>query len=263
MLLLPPAAEPLIAPFAAAFTRPTYDRFLTLLVGVIVTNGRRTVSHILRVVAALAPGHASSYHRFFSRARWSLWPLGHVLAAAVLAILPADQPVLLAADDTVAQHRGRKVYGKGCHRDAVRSSWGKLIHKWGHRWVVLAVLVKFPFAQRPWALPVMCALYRPPEMSRREKRRHKVPSDLARQLVAALLRWFPSRRFILLGDGHFSGIVLADFARRRCRRRAHRLTVIGRLRADAALYARPSKASRRQRGRRQIKDASCGIPASK
>src|SRR5437016_3792079 len=153
MLTLPRAAEPLIAAFAPAFTRPSYLRFVTLLVGAIVTGGRRTVTRILWTVRSLAAGagHPSSYHRFFSRSRWGMWPLARVLAAAVLALVPADQPVVLAADDTVAQHRGKRVYGKGCHRDAVRSAWGKLVLKWGHRWVVLAVIVKFPFAARPWA----------------------------------------------------------------------------------------------------------------
>src|SRR5262249_7063630 len=33
----------------------------------------------------------------------------------------------------------------------------------GHKWVVLAILVRFPFAARPWALPVLAALYHSPE----------------------------------------------------------------------------------------------------
>ena len=81
MLLLPPAAEPLIGAFASAFTRPTYRRFVLLLVGTIVTCGRRTVSRILWTVRSLIEGHPCSYHRFFSKATWSLWPLGKVLAA--------------------------------------------------------------------------------------------------------------------------------------------------------------------------------------
>ena len=71
-----------------------------------------------------------------------------------------DGPVSLAGDDTVDEHRGAKVYGKGCHRDPVRSTHSYTAYRWGHKWVVLAILVQFPFATRPWALPVLVALYR-------------------------------------------------------------------------------------------------------
>jgi hypothetical protein len=243
MLVLPPAAEPLIAAFAPAFTHPTYRRFVLLLVGVIVTGGRRTVSHILWTVRSLVAGHPSSYHRFFSTAQWSLWSLAKVLVLAVAELTPPGEPILVAGDDTVAEHCGKKVYGKGCHRDAVRSGRGWTARKWGHRWVVLSILVKLPFASRRWALPVICVLYLPPKTSSQQKRRHKVPSQLAQSLLAALLHWLPQRRFVFLGDGQFSGHELADFARRH----RDRLTLIGRLRGNACLYRKPP--ARRGSGR--------------
>jgi hypothetical protein len=235
MLSLPHAAEPLIEAFAPAFTHPTYQRFVLLLVGTIITSGRRTVSHILWTIRSLVDGHPCSYHRFFSKAQWSLWMLAKALVLAVVALIPPDEPVMVAGDDTVAEHNGRKIYGKACHRDAVRSGRGWTVRKWGHRWVVLSILVKLPFASRRWALPVLCALYLPPAMSSKDKRHHKAPSELAQSLLAALMHWLPERRFIFLGDGHFSGHELADFACRHPRR----LTLIGRLRARACLYARP------------------------
>jgi len=241
MLVLPPAAEPLIRSFAGGFTRPSFARFALLLVGAIVTFGRRTVSRILWTLgsAARGAGHPSSFHRLFSRARWGLWPLARTLAAAVLELLPADVPVRLAVDDTVLGHRGKRVWGKGCHRDAVRSAKGThTVPKWGHRWVVLAVLVRLPFApRRPWALPVLCALYRPPGVDRELGRRHKTPCDLARGLVAAVLHWFPGRRFVLLGDGGFASHGLAWF----CHRHRARLTLVARGRPDLNLYALPPR----------------------
>ena len=75
----------------------------------------------------------------------------------------------MAGDDTVDEHRGAKVYGKGCHRDPVRSTHSYTAYRWGHKWVVLAILVKFPFATRAWALPVLVALYRNPEKAPKAK----------------------------------------------------------------------------------------------
>lgn len=253
MLTLPRAAQPLLLSFSIAFSRPSFQRALTLLIGAALTMGRRTVTNTLWTVRAIAPGHFSSYHRLFSRASWSLWPLGKVLAAAVLRWIPQDQPVLVAADDTVAQHRGAKVYGKARHRDAGRSSHSLTVWKWGHKWVVLAIVVQFPFAARRWALPVLCALYRSKEQNQAEGRRHKTPAQLARQLMAALIHWFPRRRFVFLGDGGFGSHELARFFHRH-RRHA---TLVSRCHPDAALYAPPT---RNKIGRPRIKGRKLPSP---
>jgi DDE superfamily endonuclease len=235
MFALPREAALLLA-FRPAFTRPTFERFLLLAVGTIVAMGRRTVSRVLWPVRSLLRGHPSSYHRFFSARRWSPWPLGKVLAAAVLEWVPPEQPVLVAVDDTVVGHRGKRVYAAGCHRDAVRSNTsGRVVTKWGHRWVVLAVLVRFPFSSRPWALPVLAALWRDADLDQREQRRHRTPVRLTMGLVSALMHWFPRRHLILLGDGSFSSHELARF----CRRHRRRLTLIARCDEDVNLYAVP------------------------
>ncbi|MDY3550939.1 hypothetical protein R5W24_000008 [Gemmata sp. JC717] len=73
----------------------------------------------------------------------------------VLDRLLPDGPVRLVGDDTVDGHTGPHVYGKARHRDAVRSPHSGTAFRYGHKWVVLAVPVKFPFATRPWALPAL------------------------------------------------------------------------------------------------------------
>src|SRR5450759_373468 len=99
MLSLPKAAEPLLNRFSIAFTKPTFQRALVLFVGLLLTCGRHTVTGALWTARTLCRGHFSDYHRVFSRARWSPWTLGKVLAAMVLELVPADQPVLCDVDD--------------------------------------------------------------------------------------------------------------------------------------------------------------------
>ena len=113
------------------------------------------------------PRRPSSFHSVLSRRRWSTLALARILARFILDHWVPDGPVYLAGDDTVDEHRGAKVYGKGCHRDPVRSTHSYTAYRWGHKWVVLAILVSFPFATRPWALPVLVALYRSPEKAAR------------------------------------------------------------------------------------------------
>lgn len=255
MLCLPQAAEPLLMSFSVAFTQPTFQRILPLIVGAIVTTGRRTITHILWTVRSIVPGHYSDYHRVFSRAPWSLWVLGKILAAAVLGRIADDQPVLVAMDDTTAQHRGKTVYGKGCHHDAVRSSHTHTVWRWGHRWIVLAISVQLPFTSRRWALPVLAALYRTKELDKNEGRRHKTAPDLARQLMAVLIHWFPHRRFVFLGDGGYASHDLARF----CHRHRRHATLVSRFHGDANLYLPPPKRSKRP-GRPRVRGDKLPAP---
>jgi hypothetical protein len=163
MLVIPDFAQPVLSSFTPVFYHPTYQRFLVLLVAAVLTTGRRTVSNLLRTAASWAPGDPSSYHRVFSKRRWSTLTLARILSRYILAHWAPDGPIPLAGDDTVDEHRGATVYGKGCHRDPVRSTPSYTAYRWGHKGVILAILVKFPFAARPWALPVLVALYRNPE----------------------------------------------------------------------------------------------------
>ena len=256
MFSIPQAAEPLIQEFAGAFTQPTYPRFVVLLLGAILTTGRRTISNLLRTVQAPAAGHPSSYHRVLSRRRWSTWHLARVLAAYILRHWVPEGPVPLCGDDTVDEHRGKKVYGKACHRDAVRSTHSFTAFRWGHKWVVLAIGVKFPFAKRPWALPVLVALYRSKEWDEKHGRCHKTPSELMRPLLAVMIHWFPQRTFVFAGDGGYGTHELATFA---CRQ-GSRLTLVSRFYPDANLYAPPPIVKGKAKGRPRKKGRKLPTP---
>jgi DDE superfamily endonuclease len=208
---VPAPARSLFDSLAGAFTRPTFLHFVVLALATILTIGGRNVCKLLRTLGVLAPGHPSSYHRVFSKRRWSPFTLARQLTGWVLDHLVAEGPVRLAGDDTVDEHTGDKVFGKGCHRDPVRSTHNYTAFRWGHKWVVLAVLVRFPFTRRLWALPVLVALYHSKKDDEANNRRHKTPERLLRQLLCLLLRWFRHRRFILTGDGNYAAHELACF----------------------------------------------------
>jgi DDE superfamily endonuclease len=130
-------AMPVLTMFRPAFSTPTYHRFLVLVLAAILTTGRRTVTNLLRTVRAQAPGHVSSYHHVFSQRRWSAWALARILITFLLDYVVSLGPVLLAGDNTVTEHPGPKVFGKGRHRDGVRSTHTYTAYRWGHKWVVL------------------------------------------------------------------------------------------------------------------------------
>jgi DDE superfamily endonuclease len=278
MLVIPSFAQPSLGPFAPVFLQPTYQRFLVPLVAATLTTGRRTVSHLLRTVPGLAPGDPSSSHRVFSKRRWSALLWARLLAKFLLDHHVADGPIFRAGDDTVDEHRGAKVHGTGCHRDPVRSTHSFTAYRWGHKGVVLTILVQFPFAVRPWALPVLVALYRSADQAEAKaktktktktkkvkdkikakakrrargkaatatpKRRHKTPSELMRQLLAVLIPWFPDRQFVCAGDGGPGTHALARFAHRH---RRH-LSLVRLFDPDAHWYDPPPAVVGKRNGR--------------
>ncbi len=149
-------------------------------------------------------------------------------------LLPAG-PVILVGDDTVDGHKGKCVYGKARHRDPVRSSHSYTVWRYGHKWVVLAVLIKFPFATRPWALPVLIDLYRSVEDDRKRNRPHRTPAQIMCVLVRVLLIRFPNRTFVFAGDSGYGTHEVTRFGQRH----RDRLTLVSKLHPDANLFDPP------------------------
>jgi hypothetical protein len=228
-----------------------------LALAAILTVGGRTIAHLLRTLGALAPGHPSSYHRALSHRRFSSLQLARRYAAAVLDRFAPSGPVALAGDDTVTEHPGDQVYGKGCHRDPVRSTHSFTAYRWGHKWVVLAMLVRVSFSRRRWALPLMASLYRPEEkgVDGVSRRAHKTPVDLLAQMLRLLIRWFPDRRFLCCADGNYAAHELAELAA------AHpqRLTLVSKFYAEANLFEPPPPYS--GHGRPRVKGQELPKPA--
>jgi hypothetical protein len=234
-MILPPEARPLLVGLAPAFTHPTFRRFTLLLAAAILTQGRHTVANLIRTLGPLAPGHLTDYQRLLSRAPWSGVRLGCALTGFILNHLVPEGTVTLVGDDTVDGHPGRRVYGKARHRDPVRSTHAYTAWKYGHKWVVLAVLVRIPGAARPWALPVLVDLYRSEEDDRRRSRPHRTPAQLMCRLLRLLLIRFPGRRFLFAGDAGYGSHEVARFVHRH----RDRLTLISKLHAEANLFEPP------------------------
>ncbi len=226
---------PLLSLFAPAFTAATFARAQLLGVAAILTTGRRTVANLLRTVADLTEGDPSCYHRVLSLAHWSGLTLAALLTRFIIRHFWPQGRIRLAGDDTVTEHPGRKVHGKARHRDAVRSSHSYTAWRWGHKWVVLAILVQFPFARRPWALPVLVTLYRSPQDNKARGRPHKTPAQLMQRLLRLLLRWFPDRQFVFAGDSGYGSHEVASLAHHS----QGRLVVVSKFPADANLYEAP------------------------
>src|SRR3954453_10690078 len=110
---LPPEILAVLDAFAPLFSSRTWPHARTLVVGTILVNGRRTVASALRVMGLADHAHFTNYHRALNRDAWSLLAAARLLLGLILAALPPDAPLLLAADDTVERRNGRRIDARG------------------------------------------------------------------------------------------------------------------------------------------------------
>ena len=159
-LIVPPTLAVLLTAFTSCFQERSYLTFQWLVLGWVECQGRHTITTVALASGALRQRHISVFHRFFSRASWSLDALGHGLFGLALAWVPADQPLVVLGDDTLARKGGKSIALASMHHDPLLSSARKPFSSFGHVWVVLALWVPLPFGSgRGFALPVLFRLY--------------------------------------------------------------------------------------------------------
>jgi hypothetical protein len=246
--------DPLVDELRPAFTQPSYGTSCELLLAWLLCLGK----HTLRRTAENAhpdrvPDHSrrhglDTYYNFFERSAWTPKSLAHRVAVLIITRLQFLGVITLLVDDTLAHKRGKSVWGLGWFRDAVASTKKRVATASGHNWVVLAVAVCLPVTGVPiLALPLLARLHLPGTGQ---------PScaDLTRAMLAEVLGWWPDRRFTLVGDGAYATkSLLANLD--------ERVTFVGRLRGDAALYdPRVPAAQKGQRGRKAKKGARLPKP---
>jgi hypothetical protein len=243
---LPAEMIVLLAPFAQLFSDRVWLHAQVLVVGAILAPGKRTISSCLRVMGLAWESHFTNYHRVLNRATWSALQASKILLGLIVVLLvPAGVPVVLGADDTVERRSGRKITAKGCYRDAVRSSRKHVVKCFGLKWVSLMVLVPVPWARRVWALPFLAALCQP--KGKAHKGRHKTSVDWVRQMMKQARRWLPTRLLVLVVDGGFAAVALALACV------DSQVTLVARLRLDAALSHPPAPQPPSKRGRKPTK----------
>src|SRR5919112_1077337 len=230
MPYLPARFAAVILAFAPLFVHRSWRHARVLLIGAILTPGRRTVASVLRIMGRSGERRFVNYHRVLSRASWCPRAGARILLGLLVDTFVPDGPIVMAVDDTIERRRGRRITAKGIYRDPVRSSDAHFVKTSGLRWMSLMMLAPIPWAGRIWALPVLTALAPSERFCRERGRRHKTLLDWGRQIALQARRWLPGRPLILVADSSFAALAFLDAMRRAG------ITTVTRLRLDAALY---------------------------
>lgn len=186
----------------------------------------------LRAVGLIDERHFTTYHRLLNRAVWSPLQLSRILFGMIIdAFIAADQPLIIAIDDTLERRFGRRVAHKGIYYDAVRSKPGHPATTTGIRWLSCTAIIRLPWSSRPWALPFLTIPAPSLAVSTILGARHRTLPERAARLVRLLRRWLPDRPIVLVGDSGFGVVELALACRQA------KVTWVARMRMTAALYA--------------------------
>lgn len=244
MFTLAPEIQSILAAFAPLFTSPVWPHAQTLLIGAILCTGKRTVTSALRVMGLKDEKRFTNFHRVLNRSKWNLLCGSKILLGLLVALLPTSWPVIIAVDETIECRKGEKIEIKGCYRDAVRSSKSKVVHCFGVKWIAMMLIVPLPWAKRTWAAPFLTVPAPSKSANAANHKRHKTTVDWTCQMIKLVRRWIHTRAIVLVGDGAYAAVSLALC----CAGLPLPVTLVSRLRLDAALYDFPPKQRAGKRG---------------
>jgi len=249
---LPHDVLSIIKVFAPLFSKRVWQRAQVLLIGAILTPGRRTVAAVLRVMGLSEERRFKNYHRVLSRTRWSGLACSRLLLGLLIQAFAWQGPLVMGLDDTIERRWGRKIAARGIYRDPVRSTRGHFVKASGLRWLSLMLLVPIPWSHRIWALPFLTLLCPSERYYQHYRRAHRSLTERARQLLRLVRRWLPTRPIVVVADQSFSALELLAAVT------GDRFSIVTRLRLDAALYEpapppRPGRSGRpRKKGKRLL-----------
>lgn len=228
--------------FAPLFSKPVFERVKVLLMGAILSPRSRTVTNALRVMGLSHEKHFQNYHRVLNRALWNSLASSKVLLNLLCQTFRLKDELVIGFDDTIERRRGKQIKAKGIYRDPVRSSKSFFVKTSGLRWLSFMLLTEVPFARKVWALPFLTVLCPSERYDEERGIRHRKLTDRARQAMLLIKRWLPKSRLVFVGDASYAALDLLSAVK-------DQVTVVSRLRLDAALYRKARARRKHQLGR--------------
>jgi len=221
-------------------------RLAVIFAGIIFAKGRKTITSWFRA-AGIQKRYKAFYYFIGSIGRKTETVATILFEIMTNLIYSKDDKVLMAIDDGPTKRYGPKVQGAGIHRNPTTTPDGaKFIY--GHLWVTISAVVRHKF----WAtigLPFLAKMYV------RAKDIAKVPTENLigfqnkLQQAVELVTWASScckwlgKQLWIVTDG---GFTKARFLKPAIRMG---VTIITRLRKDAALHTLLKPVKKRKRGR--------------
>ncbi len=246
---LSPAPCQWFARLASVLDRRSAPRLALLLLGAVLARGRRTVTSWIRA-AKLSDQFRSCYTAVAAAGKKADRIAAHLVTEAIKPLVAGADRLTLALDDTPTTRYGPHVQGAGVHHNPTPGPAGSP-YLYGHVFVVLGLLVAHP----SWgtiALPLLARLYVRAKDLIGIDPEHRPAFRTKLELAVELLRWAKlwlgplAKPFWVVADGAYAK---ATFLKET---KTMGMTVVSRLRKDAALRTVPGPRPPGRRGRPRI-----------
>ena len=237
---------------ASVLDRRSAPRLVLLFLGAVLARGRRTVTSWIRA-AGLSPPFRSCYTAVAAAGKKADQIAAQLLIAVIKPLVKQSERLTLARDDTPTPRYGPHVQGAGIHHNPTPGPAGSA-HVYGPVFVVLGLLIK----HTAWGVIAL------PLLARLDVRQKDLPSidpkhrpEFRTKLVMAveLLQWASTvltalgKPIWVVADGAYANAPFLQPAM------AMGMTVVSRLRNDAALWSVPGPPRKGRRGRPRIDGA--------
>ncbi len=230
---------------AAALDRRSAPRLALLFLGAVLARGRRTVTSWIRA-AGLSAQFRPCYTAVAAAGKKAGTIAAHLVLTVIKPLASGAERLTLALDDTPTQRYGPHVQGAGIHHNPTPGPAGAP-YVYGHVFVVLGLLLN----HKAWgtiALPLLARLYVRKKDLPGIDAKHRPAFRTKLELAVELLRWAKTwlgllgRPLWVVADGAYAK---KDFLKPA---KDLGMTVVSRLRCDAALWSVPPVVPVGQRG---------------
>jgi hypothetical protein len=234
---------------ASALDRRSAPRLALLFLGAVLARGRRTVTSWIRA-AGLSGQFRPCYTTVAAAGKQADNVAARLALEAVKPLVADADRLTLALDDTPTERYGPHVQGAGIHHNPAPGPAGSP-YVYGHVFVVLGLLVH----HKAWgtiALPLLARLYVRKKDLPGIDPKHRPPFRTKLELAVELLRWAKTWLGLLgkplwaVADGAYAKAPFLKEAK------SLGMTVVSRLRKDAALWTVPEPRPQGRRGRPRI-----------
>jgi hypothetical protein len=230
---------------ASALDRRSAPRLALLFLGAVLARGRRTVTAWIRA-AKLSDEFRPCYTAVAAAGKKAETIAAYLVLAVVKPLVSRVERLTLALDDTPTRRYGPHVQGAGVHHNPTPGPAGSP-YVYGHVFVVLGLLVSHP----SWgviALPLLARIYVRKKDLPGIGPKHRLEFRTKLELAVELLRW--AKKWLGLLKKPIWVVADGAYAKAAFLKPAKELgmTVVSRLRCDAALWSLPQAVPVDQRG---------------
>ncbi len=224
-------------------------RLIRLFLGAVLAAGRRTVTSWLRA-AGITDEFRAAYNTVAAAGKRTDLMAARLAHSALKPMLTAAERLTFGIDDTPTERYGPEVEGAGVHHNPTPGpAAARFVY--GHVWVVLGWLARHP-AWGTVALPLLARLYVRQKDLPRVPPGHRPAFRTKLELAVELVRWavtwlgFLGKALWVAADGAYAKAAFLKPLR------GLGVTVVSRLRKDAALCSVPGPRRPGQRGRPRL-----------